>query len=140
MKSRMFWIWIVLLCLIGGIFAPSVLANVTITDFYAVAEVDAITVYWETASETNNLGFYLWRSLDENEGYQIISGFIPSQDEGAGALYEYEDTDVTPGTIYYYALQDVPDDGSSGDFTGPLEVDTSLLFAYKVFLPLVRKN
>lgn len=71
-------------------------AAVTLTDFYAEVADDRIVLYWETASETNNLGFYMWRSLTEIEGYENISGFIASADEGAGAFYEYEDFDALP--------------------------------------------
>ncbi|MGC9396097.1 MAG: hypothetical protein ACP5J4_14740 [Anaerolineae bacterium] len=97
-------------------------AAVKITGFTAEVGSDFITLNWETASETDNLGFRLWRSLDEldDDAYADISGFIASLDEGAGAFYEYEDIEVTPGITYYYKLQDVPDDGSSGDYTDPI--------------------
>ena len=84
----------------------------------------------------NNLGFYLWRSLDEAENYTNISGFIPSLDEGAGASYEYEDTAVTPGFSYYYKLQDIPDDASFGEFTGPISATVPLTTTY-IFLPAI---
>lgn len=103
-----------------------VAAAVTLTDFYAEVGADRITLYWETASETNNLGFYLWRSLTETVGYENISDFIVSQDEGAGAFYEYEDINAVPGVTYYYKLQDVPDNGSNGEFTDPITASIAL--------------
>jgi len=108
--------------------ATSVWAAVGLTDFYAEAGADTISVYWETASETDNLGFRLWRSLDEldNDAYTNISGFIASLDEGAGAFYEYEDTEVTSGVTYYYKLEDVPSDGSTGGMQDPISATVPL--------------
>ena len=104
--------------------ATLVWAAVGLTDFYTEDDVDIIVVYWETASETSNLGFRLFRSLDSATGYDNISpnppGFIVSLDEGAGAFYEYEDVNVTPGITYYYKLEDVPSDGSAVTTYGPV--------------------
>ena len=100
-----------------------VLAAVTLTDFSVVPGEQEIFVYWETASETGNLGFYVWRSEEPDAGYEKLpldnpdKHFIPSVDEGVGAFYEYMDTEVTPGVVYYYKVQDVPDDGSQGEYT-----------------------
>ena len=106
--------------------ASLVWAAVGLTDFYAEDDIDAIIVYWETASETNNLGFRLWRSLTEDDGYVDISDFIASLDEGAGAFYEYEDVEVTPGIIYYYKLQDLPDGGGPDSYTDPISATIPL--------------
>lgn len=97
-------------------------AAVDLTSFIAEVGADAIILKWETASETNNLGYRLWRSLDEldDDDYVDISGFISSEDEGAGANYVYTDTAVTPGITYYYKLQDVPAGGSTGGYTDPI--------------------
>jgi hypothetical protein len=110
--------------------ASLVWAAVGLTRFYAEDDVDAIVVYWETASETNNLGFHLFRSLDMTNGYIDISpdppGFIASLDEGAGAFYEYEDVNVTPGITYYYKLEDLPSDGTTGGMHGPISATIPL--------------
>lgn len=100
--------------------ASLVWAAVGLTRFYAEAGANSITVKWETASETNNLGFRLWRSLIKSGSYTDISGFIASLDQGAGAPYEYKDVNVTPGITYYYKLRDVPNSGGLGDFTDPI--------------------
>ncbi|HOT89973.1 MAG TPA: hypothetical protein PLJ78_01310 [Anaerolineae bacterium] len=99
---------------------PYVWAAVVIADFTAEAGANSITLRWETASETGNLGFYLRRSLSKNGEYIRISDFIPSLDEGAGAAYEYVDPDVTPGVTYYYKVEDVPENGSQGSFSDPV--------------------
>ena len=133
MKLSLSWLWIAVLSMVGSLYNPT---NVTLTSFTAEASTDTVTVNWETASEANNLGFYLWRSLDEMQNYTNISGFIPSLDEGAGAFYAYEDTDVTPGFTYYYRLQEVPDDGTFGEITSPITATVPLTTTY-VFLPAV---
>ncbi len=124
-------LWYVLRALKGWIFALSLLcvfvlpvvAAVTLTDFSVEPGEQEIFVYWETASETGNLGFYVWRSEDAEEGYEKLplddpaKQFIPSEDAGVGAFYEYMDAEVAPGVVYYYKVQDVPDDGSQGEYS-----------------------
>lgn len=97
------------------------LAAVFILEFVVEAGDDEMYVNWETASEIDNLGFYVWRSQSETTGYVKVpldlpskKQFIPSTDElGAGALYEFVDVQVTPGIRYYYKVQDVPASGGS---------------------------
>ncbi len=100
--------------------ASLVWAAVTITSFTAQVGATSITLKWETASETSNLGFFLFRSQTEGSGYTDISGFIESLDQGAGAQYSFEDNNVTPGVIYYYKLQDVPAGGGTSTYIAPI--------------------
>ncbi len=114
--------WIVALFLLFAFVLP-VAAAVTLTDFSVAPGEQEIFIYWETASETGNLGFYVWRSEETDTGYEKLplddpaKQFIPSEDEGVGAFYEYMDAEVTPGVVYYYKVQDVPDDGSAGEYS-----------------------
>ena len=118
-----------LLALFTALMAVSLVwAAVTLTGFDGEASTECsedvevcITLKWETASETNNLGFRLWRSLTESGGYLDISGFIATLDD-AGAFYEHEDADVTPGITYYYKLQDLPADGNQNSYTDAISV------------------
>jgi hypothetical protein len=57
---------------------------------------------------------------------KLSSGFIASLDEGAGAFYEHKDTEVALGITYYYKLQNIPDDGSPGEFTDPISATIPL--------------
>lgn len=139
MRLSLSWIWIAVLSLVGSLRTPSLPTNVTITSFAAEAGTHSITVKWESASETNNLGFDLWRSLEPDDGYADISGFIPSLDEGVGASYKYEDINVISGVTYYYKLQDLPSDGSFSNFTGPISATIPLTTTY-VFLPAVYRG
>lgn len=114
--------WIVALSLLL-LFVLPVAAAVTLTGFDVEPGEQEIFVYWETASETGNLGFYVWRSEEVDAGYEKLplddpeEQFIPSEDEGVGAFYEYMDTEVTPDVVYYYKVQDIPDNGSPGEYS-----------------------
>jgi len=70
-----------------------------------------VVVEWATASETNNYGFYIERSLD-NVNFEEI-GFI----KGAGDseyenTYSFTDKETNGVGVYYYRLKQVDFDGT----------------------------
>jgi hypothetical protein len=71
----------------------------------------AIRVRWETASEIDNAGFNLYRATAlEGEKVRLNADLIPSKvppGNPIGATYDWLDTQVVAGTIYYYWLEDV---------------------------------
>jgi len=85
--------------------------------FTATASNGAVTIAWETASEIDNAGFFIWRgqlkadktecSLNGEDYTEVkkISPFILAQ--GSGAYYSYEDNQVASGNSYCYALEDI---------------------------------
>ncbi len=93
-----------------------------------------IDVTWQTAQETDNQGFNLWRGTarDDPNVIKLNAAIIPSQAPGGGlgASYAYADTyQLTAGTTYYYWLEDVALDGTTGrhepvtvTYTGPTAV------------------
>ncbi len=98
------------------------LAAVTLQSFTYTIKPGQITLYWVTASELNNAGFFINRSLEINGLYNQISDFIPSQGDGiTGASYEFTDQHVTNGSTYYYKLEMV-DTSNQSSFTDPLTV------------------
>lgn len=115
----------VIALLLGPLSVSLVLSAVTIAGFEVEAGEEEIFVYWETASEIGNLGFYVWRSENPDTGYVRLpldapsEQFIPSEDFGVGAFYEYMDTEIVSGVLYYYKVQDVPANGSPGEMVGP---------------------
>jgi hypothetical protein len=84
---------------------------VTLADFRAVQQGDAVLLTWETTSELNNQGFNLWRGTSAaGPDRQLNEALIPSQGPGSanGFAYAWEDvTDLVPGSAYYYWLEDV---------------------------------
>lgn len=97
---------------------------VTLDSFTATAAPDHILLAWETSMELDNLGFNLYRSStaalpDE----PLNASLIPSQAPGSsqGASYAWADHSATPGTTYFYWLEDVDTNGRVTRH-GPLRV------------------
>jgi hypothetical protein len=97
---------------------------VTLADLRAEAQSDHVLVTWETVSEMNNQGFNLYRSTSpDSAGEQVNAALIPSQAPGSaqGAVYTWQDADVTAGATYYYTLEDLDISGASS-LHGPVSV------------------
>jgi hypothetical protein len=95
--------------------------------FTAETIKDGIVLKWQTATETNNQGFEIKRSLD-NISFNII-GFVP----GFGTTtepknYSYSDQSVKSGTNYY-RLKQIDYDGSYA-YSDVLDVDFKALNTY----------
>jgi len=97
---------------------------IELLSFTATGQNDTVQVAWETASETGNLGFYLYRADSAAGPYvritdQLIPGFSLSTED---RQYAYADTDVTTGQPYYYKLEDLDIHGQRS-FHSPVGVD-----------------
>jgi hypothetical protein len=79
-----------------------------LTSFYADNGDGKVILHWTTQSEQENAGFYIYRSVNQNDGFQRINGsIIPSQGNSEGVQnYTYEDTRVVNGIAYYYKISD----------------------------------
>ena len=77
-----------------------------------------IDLYWETASEVNNYGFYVERRLaNKNEEFKQI-GFVSGVGNATTiSRYNFLDKDVTPKTTYEYRLRQMDRDGAQDCFT-----------------------
>ncbi|MEI2692106.1 MAG: right-handed parallel beta-helix repeat-containing protein [Anaerolineae bacterium] len=82
---------------------------VTLAAFEATAYPDAVQVVWETASELDNTGFNLYRSISEEWNSAVLLATVPSQAPGSaqGFVYRYDDAMVQPGQTVWYWLEDV---------------------------------
>ncbi|MBN1424338.1 T9SS type A sorting domain-containing protein [Candidatus Fermentibacteria bacterium] len=86
------------------------LAQVTpveLVGFAAHTTRDGVLLSWTTASETDNAGFRIYRTVDGRREV-LTPGMVP----GAGTTavpqaYEYVDGDIDAGTTYLYTLSDV---------------------------------
>jgi hypothetical protein len=104
----------------------NVLVPVELTLFAAVFDNNTIRLNWTTQSETENLGFHIYRSESESGSYQRINSLmIP----GAGTServhhYEHVDASITSGKTYYYKLADVSFNGVT-TLHGPIPVQSA---------------
>lgn len=85
---------------------------VELTSFDAAVERNSVTIKWTTASEDENLGFYILRATEQEGDYTRISDMIDAEGTpSVGAEYSY--TDEVSSGIYFYRLEDVASDGST---------------------------
>jgi uncharacterized repeat protein (TIGR01451 family) len=95
--------------------------------FEAEAVADGVRLQWQTQSETDNMGFIVFRTDSESAPYERITDtLIP----GAGSSsskqsYSYLDDSVTAGQSYLYKLADVDYSGVM-TFHGPIRVEAQL--------------
>lgn len=87
---------------------------VELSFFTATSAKDGVILRWRTESETNNLGFRIYRS-DRRDGKYVRVNPVMVRGAGTSAAshtYEFKDTDVE-GRIVYYYIEDVAFDGST---------------------------
>ncbi len=110
-----------LVCLAMLFYTLPVLAAVTLVRFEMTSITSSvITLEWETASEYNNLGFFIRRSSSEGGSYSQISEFISAEGSAVnGSIYQFSDDGIVPGQIYYYKLEAI-DLNSNSEFFGPI--------------------
>jgi hypothetical protein len=78
----------------------------------AAPAVQAILVSWATALEINNNGFELQRSNDGVNFTRI--GWVDGHDNSTvQQTYSYNDANVVAGTVYYYRLKQIDNNGDS---------------------------
>ena len=92
---------------------------VELASFTASVADREVVLHWTTASETNNFGFDIERSENENEFQKI--GFVEGNGTTAiGQKYAFVDENLVPGT-YSYRLKQIDFDGAF-EYSGMLEV------------------
>lgn len=90
------------------------LIAVELNSFTAQTDGTIVTLTWTTATETENLGFHIYRSIAKESDYVQITGEMilgaGSSDEAQN--YTYTDCDIKSGNTYYYKLADVDFNGN----------------------------
>ena len=97
---------------------------ITLVSFSATGQENSVRVDWETGQEIDNLGFNLYRSTSPSGPFvkindSLIPGLLYSV---KGKSYSFIDSAVTPGTLYYYQLEDIDASGTR-TLHGPVCVD-----------------
>lgn len=99
---------------------------VELVSFSAASSANSITLSWLTATEINNFGFEVQRSVDNSEFFTIgfVNGYGTTTNPNS---YSYVDDKVVPAK-YFYRLKQVDFDGTfeysdivEVDFVGPTE-------------------
>jgi len=97
---------------------------VSVDTFTAEGEGDYVNVGWQTAQETSNVGFNLYRSNERYGKYSKLNLMLiePKAAPGSGASYTFVDSTAKQGKQYYYKLVDI-DTTDKQTTHGPISVD-----------------
>ena len=84
-----------------------------------------VNLTWETARESDNLGFNVYRSFSKNGAKvklnaEMINTLVPPGSP-FGATYSFMDTGRNPAKTYYYWLEDISLSGQT-HLNGPVKV------------------
>ncbi|NLS79944.1 MAG: DUF11 domain-containing protein [Chloroflexi bacterium] len=99
--------------------------EVELGPFTATGAVRSVVLHWETYSETDNLGFNIYRapSLKGKKtkvNKEIIPGLLGSP---TGRTYEYTDEPLAPNKTFFYWLEDLDSNGQTV-LHGPVQATT----------------
>jgi cellulose synthase/poly-beta-1,6-N-acetylglucosamine synthase-like glycosyltransferase len=85
--------------------------GVALASSTALPRFRKVILKWETASESNAIGFNLYR-LEAKGGKAVKLNDKLIQAKGAGVSYTFIDSDVRIRKTYYYKLESVAADGA----------------------------
>lgn len=87
-----------------------------------------IVISWETASEVETSGFFLYRSRSPEGPFALLdeAPVLAQGDPLAGTSYRYEDRDVIWGQRYFYQLEEVERDGGRNRYPEVVEGQAGL--------------
>jgi trimeric autotransporter adhesin len=81
-----------------------------------------VQLNWTTQTESGLAGYYIYRNTSNNlQEAEQISMLIAPTNTSSEANYQFTDAEVASGNTYYYWLQNLEMNGSSG-FHGPISV------------------
>lgn len=100
---------------------------VELTAFTAELMNDFVVLQWSTATETNNKGFEIEKSLD-NKDFAVVAYIQGRGNSSETVAYSYNDYNVTSGTAYY-RLKQIDFDGTY-EYSNVIEVSKDIPVAY----------
>src|ERR1035437_563330 len=90
---------------------PNPILPVELTSFTASTSKNAIDLRWSTATEVNNTGFQVERSLN-NSGWTKIAFVAGNGNSNSSKSYSYSDNSLTKSGKYNYRLKQIDVYGS----------------------------
>ena len=92
---------------------------------YTLNGNNLVTLQWITQTETNVLGYYIYRGKSEEASEAVlVSDMIAATNTSTLQSYIFVDSELQEQGTYYYWLQNLDMDGSNA-FHGPVRVDYS---------------
>lgn len=87
--------------------------------FFQLFKSPQVKIAWDTATEQNTAGFYIYRSTAVDGEYdRVTDELIPSQGSAvSGADYAFVDESVKSGETYYYVLEEIEYDTTTNRYT-----------------------
>ncbi len=84
---------------------------VELTYFYGEVVENEVVLYWGTATELNNYGFFIERSLNDSSTFNEV-GFVMGHGTSFSPKdYSFRDTSANINEVYYYRLKQMDNDG-----------------------------
>jgi len=114
---------------------------ITLVRFQALPQDRGVLLTWETGTEIDNVGFYLYRGKGPEGPFERVNEqLIPATgDPLTGGEYTFLDTRAPSGNIYY-VLEDLDANGtrtSHGPIPVFVQAQSTVEGASSIFLPLV---
>lgn len=103
---------------------PSQTLPVELSSFTAIVTANMfVQIEWTAETETNMLGYNIYRSENDNfaDSERVNFTIIAAYNSSGAVQYSYLDTEVTPGNNYYYWLES-RDLDLTNEFHGPISV------------------
>jgi hypothetical protein len=90
---------------------------------YQFVSSPQVEITWETATEVDTAGFFLYRGDSPEGEFTPLNGAKLIDSRGSpqsGAAYSFVDNTVSAGRTYYYLLEEVEIDASKNRYDGDL--------------------
>ena len=82
----------------------------------------SVALTWQTSSETNTVGFYIYRKRSDSSGAFIPLSSMLSTVGAQGGDYQYLDEEVEASVEYQYLLVEKQSDGTLFEHTELIQV------------------
>jgi Secretion system C-terminal sorting domain len=85
---------------------------VQMTSFTATLQGTSALLNWATATETNNTGFQIERSIEGSNVWAEVAFINGAGTSSSQKIYSYEDKNLAPG-MYVYRIKQIDNDGTT---------------------------